>query len=330
MSPSLSPFHIWSRFAACWRAVGAFRRAIALRLVVACLLAPGLAAPALAMQVALALPQAGGVHQVFAEALQRALAGSGHTLLAAGNLADGLDQAVLERADVIIAAGSHTAATVLDRFRRPTLAVMLSRGQWEALRTRHPQAAVSAIFLDQPAERQMRLIAAVLPRGGRLGLLYSSESGEPDPELARAAAGAGLKLVSEGVAQAGEVIGGLERLLPNVDALLVLPDPVLSASNPARSILLTSYRFRRPIFAFSRAYVEAGALAAVFSTPEGVALDVADWLRKSGTGASAGRLPPARSAASCEVAVNRQVARSLNIGVPPDAQLQALVQGGAS
>lgn len=328
MSPSLWPFRICKRLVAWGRSVGACCGGIALRLILACLLAGGLAAPASAMQVALALPQAGGVHQTFAEALQRALAGSGHTLLAAGNLADGLDRAVLERADLIIAAGSQTAATVLDRFRRPTLAVMLSHGQWETLRARHPQAALSAIYLDQPAERQMRLVAAVLPRGGRLGLLYSSESGEPDPELARAATAAGLRLVPESVAQAGEVIGGLERLLPNVDALLVLPDPVLSASNPARSILLTSYRFRRPIFAFSRAYVEAGALAAVFSTPEDVALDVADWLRKAA--AAAGRLPPARPASSCELAVNRQVARSLNIGVPPDAQLRALVQGCAS
>lgn len=328
MSPSLWPSRICSSLAAWGRSVGAFRRAIVLRLFVVCLLAPGLAAPALAMQVALALPQAGGVHQTFAEALQRALAGSGHTLLAAGNLADGLDQAVLERADLIIAAGSQTAATVLEHYRRPTLAVMLSRGQWETLRARHPHAALSAIYLDQPAERQMRLVGAVLPRGGRIGLLYSSGSGEPDPELARAATAAGLKLVPEGVAQAGEVIAGLERLLPNVDALLVLPDPILSASNPARSILLTSYRFRRPIFAFSRAYVEAGALAAVFSTPEDVALDVADWLRKPAPGT--GRLPPARPASSCELAVNRQVARSLNIGVPPDAQLRALVQGCAS
>ncbi|ATE62224.1 ABC transporter substrate-binding protein [Thauera sinica] len=297
------------------------------RFAAPCLLVLGLSAPAHALQVAVALSQPGGAQQAFAEALQRTLAGSGYKLLPAGNLADGLDEGALGRADLVIAAGSQAASTVLERFRRPTLAVMLSRGQWETLRARHPQAALSAIFLDQPAERQMRLVGAVLPRGGRLGVLYSTPSGEPDPELARAAAAAGLRLVPEAVAGAGEVIAGLERLLPNVDALLVLPDPVLSASSPARSILLTSYRFRRPIFAFSRAYVEAGALAAVFSAPDDVAADVADWVRKAGT--TAGRLPPARPASPFQVAVNRQVARSLNIGVPADEQLRSLLQGGA-
>jgi len=280
-----------------------------------------------ALQIAVVLTHSGGPQQAFADALQRQLAGGEHRLTRGGNLVDGLDEAALARADLVIAAGANAATTVVERFHRPTLAVMLSRGQWESLRERHPHAAVSAILLDQPAERQMRLIGAVLPRGGRIGVLYSTQSGGPDPELGRAAAAAGLKLVAEAVADPGEVIGGLERLLPAVDALLVLPDPVLSASSPARSILLTSYRFRRPIFAFSRAYVEAGALAAVFSTPEDVATDVGEWLRRM---AAANGRAPARPASSFQLAVNRQVARSLNIGVPADEQLRSQLGGGGA
>lgn len=293
-------------------------------LVLPGLLALCLSAPAHAMQIAIVLSQPGGTQQAFAETLQRMSAGSGDRLVLAGNVAEGVDEAVLARADLVIAAGFPAASAVLERSRRPLLAVMLSRRQWETLRANQPQAAASAILLDQPAERQMRLAGAVLPRGSRLGVLYSAEGGEPDPELGRAATAAGLRLVPEGIADAREVIVGLERLLPNVDALLVLPDPVLSASSPARSILLTSYRFRRPIFAFSRAYVEAGALAAVYSAPEDVAADTLDWVRKTG----AGRMSPARPAAAFQIAVNRQVARSLNIGVPADEQLQSLLGSG--
>ena len=290
------------------------------------LLGLSLSAAANTVQVMVVLSQPAGAQQAVAEALQRAMAGADRKSVKVGNLDDGVDEGTLARADLVIAVGARAASMVVERFQRPTLAVMISRGQWESLRERHPRAALSAILLDQPAERQMRLIGAVLPRGGRIGVLYSTQSGEPDPELARAADAAGLKLVTEAVADAGAVIGSLERLLPNVDALLVLPDPVLSASSPARSILLTSYRFRRPIFAFSRAYVEAGALAAVFSTPDDVAADVADWVRRL-TG-PVGRQAP-RRASSYQLAVNRQVARSLNIGVPADEQLRALLGGGA-
>lgn len=285
-----------------------------------------LPAHAYALQIALALSQPGGAQQAFADAFQVALAHSGHTLTLAGNVDVGLDDGALSRADLVIAAGPQAAAAVAMRHRRPTLAVLLSRSQWATLRAGHPQAVLSAMLLDQPVERQIRLICAVLPKGSRIGVLRSVEGGALDPELARSAAAGGLKLIDQSIDGAGEVIGGLERLLPVSDALLVLPDPVLSASSPARSVLLTSYRFRRPIFAFSKSYVEAGALAAAFSTPEDVAADVADWLRTLAGGVV--RLPPPRGPSSYQVAVNRQVARALNIGVPSDAQLRAQLAGG--
>lgn len=298
-------------------------------LVVALLLAllAAFPAPAQALQVALALSQPGGTHRSFETSLQNALPSGGHTLVLAGNVEEGLDDAVLSRADLIIAAGSAAAATVAERHRRPTMAALVSGGQLAELRARYPQANLSGFVLDQPVERQIRLIAAVLPKGSRIGVLHSGEIAL-DPELARAASANGFRLIEHRVAGSAEVISGLEYVLPASDALLALPDPVLSAPSPARSILLTSYRFRRPIFAFSQAYVEAGALAAVFSTPEDIATDVAGWLRSLGGGLV--RVPAPRAPVTFRIAVNRQVARSLNIGVPSDAQLRAQVDAGAS
>ena len=80
------------------------------------------------------------------------------------------------------------------------------------------------------------------------------------------------------------------------------------------------------MFAFSRAYVDAGALAAVFTTPQQVATDVVNWLN----GLPPGRLtlPAPRAPESFEIAVNRQVARALGILLPSDEELLRLMKKG--
>lgn len=307
------------------RAPAPVRRLAAMLQVLLVALACFLPGVAHAFKVALALAQPGGAYQAFADSLQLKLASGGVVLTPAGNLEDGFDDAVLARADLILATGPAAAAAVVEHHRRPTMVALISGAQLAELRGRYPQANLSGFLLEQPAERQIRLMGAVLPKGSRIGMLRSSGT-VLDPELARAVSASGYRLIEHSVAGSAEVIAGLEQVLPASDALLVLPDPVLSAPNPARSILLTSYRFRRPIFAFSQAYVEAGALAAVFSAPEDVASDVAGWLRSLGGGV--GRLPAPRAPLTYRIAVNRQVARSLNIGVPSDAQLRAQIEAG--
>ena len=122
------------------------------------------------------------------------------------------------------------------------------------------------------------------------------------------------------------LIAGREELLSASEVLLALPDPMLSSPTAARSILLTSYRYQKPIIAFSRAYVTAGALAAVFITPAQVADDLIDWLRTQDP--KRVTLPPPRDPAAFEIAVNRQVARALGIDVPDDSELLRLTAGG--
>ena len=100
----------------------------------------------------------------------------------------------------------------------------------------------------------------------------------------------------------------------------------MSSPSAARSILLTSYRFQKPIVAFSRAYVDAGALAAIFTTPEQVAADLIAWLRLQKD--ESVQLPPPRGPASFDIAVNRQVARALGLSVADDAELLRLIATG--
>lgn len=286
----------------------------------------GLVLPARAgLDVAVVVSQRGGVHAAFAQAFSRAAAALGHRVLDAGTPAEGLDDVALARADLVVASGDAALSAALRLNPRPTLAAMIGQARFDALRMAHPDRPLSAFTLDQPAERQFRLLKAVLPDARRAGVLLGPERGDR-VDLERAAAASGLDLFVRVIGDEAELIRGLEAVLRDSDSLIAVPDAMLSSPSAARSILLTSYRFQKPIVAFSRAYVDAGALAAIFTTPEQVAADLIAWLRLQKD--ESVQLPPPRGPASFDIAVNRQVARALGLSVADDAELLRLIATG--
>ena len=78
-------------------------------------------------------------------------------------------------------------------------------------------------------------------------------------------------------------------------------------------LLLTSYRYQKPVFGFSQSYVRAGALAAVYSSSKQLAKQAAEIAIKSQQ--APGVLPPPQVPKYFSVVVNYQVARSLNLQV---------------
>ncbi|CAH1746335.1 conserved protein of unknown function [Thauera humireducens] len=286
----------------------------------------GLAAPVrAALDVAVVVSQRDGPHAAFAQAFIRAAAGLGHRLLDAGSPAEGLDDVALARADLVVTSGDAALAAALRLQARPTLAVMIGQSRFESLRQAHPERPLSAFVLDQPLERQFRLLKAVQPDARRAGVLLGPEQGNL-AVFEQAATRAGLGLVAQVVGDEGALIRALETVLRDSDSFVAVPDALLSTPSAARSILLTSYRFQKPIVAFSRAYVSAGALAAIFTTPEQVAADLIAWLRTQKDDDV--QLPPPRGPASFDIAVNRQVARALGLSVADDAELLRLIATG--
>ena len=103
--------------------------------------------------------------------------------------------------------------------------------------------------------------------------------------------------------------------------LLALADPQIYNSSSIQNILLASFRAQVPMLAFSPAYVRAGALLAVYSSPAQI-------------GQQAGVI--ARGALQCralglpqypqdfQVSVNEHVARSLGLSLEPQALTERL------
>lgn len=284
--------------------------------------------------VALLLSEYSGHYIEYSDALGRALsapalgAAGGKTLrvieLPPGN--ERPDEARLAGVSVIVAVGVKAMRTAAAwEGGPPVLNVLVPRTSYEKTlaesgRARR-RAQFSAIYLDQPMARQLNLIRQILPGKRRVAALLGPDSSLLLARLRPAIARAGFEIVSEEIGSEPEIIPALSRLLATGDLLLALPDSVVFTRDTARSVLLTTYRHQKPLIGFSLGYVNAGALAAVHSTPEQIARQTAELLQALPPGRAA--LPGPSSPAYFSVAVNRSVARALALDIPSESALQA-------
>ena len=171
----------------------------------------------------------------------------------------------------------------------------------------------SAIVLDQPYWRQLSLIKTVLPEAKKVGVLLGSASSQYLEVLREEADELGLTLMDENVSNEADLIPKLKKLLDNSDAMLAIPDRSIYSRETAESILLTSYRHQKPMFGYSQSYVKAGALASVYSSTKQLAKQAVEIAIKSQ--AASNQLPSPQIPKYFSVAVNLQVAHSLNIAI---------------
>lgn len=192
---------------------------------------------------------------------------------------------------------------------QPVLGVLIPQPAFEKIRTAAVNANLSAIFLDQPPSRQMRLLHKLLPQAESVGILLGPTSMRGSAALVKAAKDAGLKAVMATIADENELTPTLRQLLESSSVLLAVPDPLVHQRGTAQTMLLTSYRYQKPVIGYSQAYVTAGALAAAYSSPEHIARQAAEIALTYSDRQAA--LPSPQPPRYFSVGINRQVARSL-------------------
>jgi ABC-type uncharacterized transport system substrate-binding protein len=188
-------------------------------------------------------------------------------------------------------------------------------------RTRLAAYRDSAIFLDQPIGRQLDLIRTALPQLSRIAVVLGAATQPLAPELRAAARERGLSLDIATVARRDDLLPALENLLGDNDVLLSVADPMVFHSETIHHVLLTAYRHKVPLIGLSRSYVDAGALLAVFSTPEQIGEQVAQLVAAVPASGSA-TLPAPGYPKLFQVAINPRVAASLNLALGDEAALR--------
>lgn len=256
----------------------------------------------------------GGAYQEFTSALRDILSKQGISLAVTS-----ADKTIPD-SGLVISVGMKAAAAVAPSSAPSVLNVLIPKAGYETLLHNFPQRAepqtFSAIYLDQPIERQVRLIAAVLPGSHQIGLLYST----PPSELTRIKDELGKHglILHEQTVGALTLPEALQELLQNSDVLFALPDSTIYNDSTIRNILLTTYRSGVPLIGFSTGFVKAGALCAVSSTPAQIAAQAATLIRQFGESNS---LPAAQYPQEFEVTINGQVAHSLGLHIKTTSEL---------
>jgi ABC-type uncharacterized transport system substrate-binding protein len=175
---------------------------------------------------------------------------------------------------------------------------------------------VTALYIDQPFGRQLDLLRLALPAAHRVGVLWGAESVSQEALLASAAQTRTLEL-SEGVYAEGQpLIGALRAALRDADVLLAVADSTVYNPSSVSNILLTSYRAKTPVLAFSPAYVKAGALLSVHSTAAQAGAQIANM---AGNFLQTSVLPASQYPSEFSISVNAYVAHSLGLSL--DAEL---------
>jgi hypothetical protein len=263
--------------------------------------------------VTVVLSEEGGVYQEFSDLLRVKMPVAKYALNTVN-----IDQ-TLSGSDLYIAVGMKAADELASRD-LPVLSVLVPKTGYEKSPHALTQRTVprAAIFLDQPMERQIEFLLAALPSTRHVGVLYTT----PPPELPnvrRLLADKKVRLHDISVGGVQSLNDALESVLSESEVLFVLADAGVYNAATIRNILLTSYRKQIPLVGISQAYVKAGALCAIYSTPDQIATQAAEAIRHF---SEVGKLPSSQYPKEFEVSVNLQVARSLDIPIQDAGRLR--------
>ena len=262
------------------------------------------------LSVSVIVSETGGSYSEFSDALRANLLNSNVTF----NVLDATQAA--PNSGLIIAVGMKAASAVASSNAHNVLNVMIPKSGHKKLLHDAPKREnsplYSTIYLDQPVERQLSLIAAAFPGRDRVGVLFESPPPDELYQLRESVSEHGLGLYEQEVGTKTSVFDALQNVLKHSDVLLALPVPAVYNSSSLRNILVSTYQAGIPLVGFSSAYVKAGAICAVFSSPAQFASQAGMIIRKF---IETGALPSAQYPKFYEVSVNERVAHSLGINI---------------
>lgn len=206
----------------------------------------------------------------------------------------------------------------------PLLCALLPRAAFVRLArhsARNVGPAFSALYLDPPLHKQLDLIARVWPDARRVGVLLGPESVVRLPALRVAMERRGWTLdVARG--DPPDVLPQALQHLQDVDVLLALPDPQVFNTRSVQPLLLTTFRSRIPVLAFSPAYVRSGALLSLHVSPEQAGRQAATLALAA---LASGQWPAQpREPWTFEVAVNPAVAQAWGLRLQADVLARQL------
>lgn len=184
----------------------------------------------------------------------------------------------------------------------------------------------AVLYMTQEYCRQIRFIKLLDTQWKTISILHSQEKHIDSKTIQKCANKYDIKLYTVSTTAKENLTVKIKHALHHSDVLLALPDSNIYNSKTVKNILLTSYRYRKPVIAFSKNFVNAGALASIHSNTEQIAQSasklVEQYFDSGKRFIKAINYPDA-----FDININRQVFRALDLSAPDIDELkQALGQ----
>ena len=242
------------------------------------------------------------------------------------------DPETLAHYDLVVAVGTLASKQALEfEADTPLLSTFIPRRTFQALINRDPallrrqqRGGIGALYLEQPFLRQLQLLSLIKPEVKTLATILGPTSRREYSPLQQAAQEMQWTLNVRQLDKQDNPIEQLSPLIQSSDAFLAVPDKSIFNRSTAKWILLMTFRQRIPLIAYSRRYVDAGAVAGVFSTPQTVGDETAQLIEQWRT---TGTLPQPAHPQLFDIGVNRATARSLRLKLPSLSELKQQLEG---
>lgn len=116
------------------------------------------------------------------------------------------------------------------------------------------------VSLNIPIPVQVHGIASALPQVKRIGLLYDpGYNGRFFIQAQKIAEKMDLRMISLGVSSSKQIPGVMEKRMPEVDALWMIPDPTVISESVIQYIIQQALWSRVPVIGYNRFFYESGA-----------------------------------------------------------------------
>jgi putative ABC transport system substrate-binding protein len=221
-------------------------------------------------------------------------------------------------ADLVLAVGLKAAlAAKLEIIDTPIIFCMVLDPSKAELKAPN----MTGILLEVPIDRQLAGIRSVLPSLKRLGVLYDpAKTSALVDESRRQAKSMGLEVSAQPISSARDVPSTLRAILPQVDALWLIPDSTVLTEDSIKFLLVAALEQNVPVVGFSSEFVRSGALLGLSVSYQDVGRQagfLADKILRGRAPISQAALPPEH----VRLTLNLKTAKYLGLSIP-----QAIVE----
>jgi len=171
----------------------------------------------------------------------------------------------------------------------------------------------ATLYMTQSYCQQVKFIRLLNQRWKTISIISSTKKTINRLALQQCARKFGFELYIANTDNEPNQTNAIKQALQHSEVLLALPDSSIYNSRTVKNILLTSYRYRRPVIAFSKNFVNAGALASIHSNTDQIAHSASLLIEQY---FDTKKLQPVNHPSGFDISINKQVFRALDLAVP--------------